>query len=81
MDITGETLLCAQSQSFHLFVQQIGQLGFFSTGNVAAAAGIVQFDAVGHQFGFVNGHAVMKLIPRETALFQGVAVGVCQRVG
>ena len=81
MNITGKTLLRAQSQRFHFLVKQVGQLDFFRAGNVAAAAGIVQLDAVGHQFGFIHGHAVMKLIPREPALFQGVAVGIVQRIG
>ena len=81
MNITAETLLRAQSQRFHFLVKQVGQLDFFRAGDVATFAGIIKRNAVGHQFGFIHGHAVMKLIPREPALFQGVAVGIVQRIG
>ena len=81
MNIAAETLLRTQSQRFHFFIQQVGELDFFRAGDVAALTGIIKLNAVGHQFGFIHGHAIVKLVPRKLALLERIAVGIIQRVG
>ena len=81
VDVAAETLLRTQSQRFHFFIQQVGELDFFRAGDVATFAGIIKLNAVGHQFSFIHCHAIVKLVPRKLALLERIAFGIIQRVG